>query len=53
MLKQQWEKLSIKTNEPEFLADKLSDNKKVRNIQVNDDVVSYEQLCWREEDNDS
>lgn len=48
MIKQVWEKLSIHTNEPEFVAERLGGNESVRNIEINGRCVTYEQLTWRE-----
>ena len=50
MIKQVWEKLTIRTNEPEFVAGKLEGNDKVRNIQIEKDKVIYEQRTWRQQD---
>lgn len=50
MIKQVWDKLTIRTNEPEFIAGKLVNNSKVRNVRIEKDKVIYEQATWRQED---
>ena len=50
MIKQVWEKLTIRTNEPEFVAGNLEGNGKARNIQIEKDKVTYEQRTWRQQD---
>lgn len=49
MIKQVWDKLSIKTNEPEFIANRMANNPKVRNIQINGNKVTYEQRTWKQD----
>lgn len=48
MLKEIWEKLTIRTNEPEFKADELAGNNRVRNVKIYGNKVTYEQKTWRE-----
>ena len=49
-MKQIWKKLRIRTNEPEFVSDQLSSSDKVRNIEIDGNLVKYEQLTWSDED---
>lgn len=50
MIKQVWEKLTIRTNEPGVVAGNLEKSDKVQNIQIEKDEVVYEQATWRQYD---
>ena len=50
MIKQVWDKLTIRTNEPEFVAGNLEKSDKVRNIRIEGNKVIYDQSTWRQED---
>lgn len=49
MIKQFWKKLFIKTDDQESVKATLMKSKKVRNISITDNGVSYENLTWSEE----
>ena len=50
MIKQVWQKLTIRTNEPEFVAEGLEKSDRVRNIQISERKVTYEQRTWEQAD---
>lgn len=50
MIKKVWETLTIRTNEPEFIAERLEKSDKVRNIRIENDGVIYEQATWKQHD---
>lgn len=49
MIKQVWVKLTIRTNKPEATAVNLAKSDKVRNIQVLEGKVEYEQIGWKQD----
>ena len=49
MIKQFWKKLFIKTDDQESVKATLMKSKKVRNISITNNGVSYENLTWSEE----
>lgn len=49
MIKQVWQKLTIRTNNPEATVSNLAKSDKVRNIQVLEGKVEYEQRTWKQD----
>lgn len=50
MIEQVWESLKITTNEPEFVAEGLEKNSNVKDVSINGNVVTYNQLTWKQKD---
>lgn len=49
MIKQVWQKLTIRTNNPEATVSNLAKSDEVRNIHVLEGKVEYEQLGWKQD----
>ncbi len=49
MIKQVWQKLTIRTNNPESTVSNLAKSDKVRNIHVLEGKVEYEQRTWKQD----